>query len=111
MVGWAETAVHDPTCTDAQVLQFRATLWDPKSGSNGKIKARELAPLPGDSASAATAINDGGQAVGISGKCDQAVGRYSALHAVLWNKNGKPSEIPNLGGVTWHTPDGYQCPG
>lgn len=104
VVGWAETPVHDPTCTDAQVLQFRAALWDPKDGSKGKIKARELPPLPGDSASAATAINDLGQAVGISGKCDQAVGRFSALHAVIWEKSGRPSEIPNLGGKTWHTP-------
>jgi len=23
---------------------------------------------------------------------------------VLWEKNGKVTEIPNLGGVTWHTP-------
>ena len=61
-------------------------------------------PFPGDSASAATAINDEGQVVGISGRCDQAVGRFSALHAVLWDKNGKPTEIPNLGGTTWHTP-------
>jgi probable HAF family extracellular repeat protein len=104
VVGWAETPVHDPTCTDAQVLQFRAVLWEPKSGSNGKIKARELPPFNDDAASAATAINDAGQAVGISGKCDQAVGRFSALHAVLWEKNGKVTEIPNLGGVTWHTP-------
>jgi probable HAF family extracellular repeat protein len=104
VVGWAETAVHDSTCVDAQVLQFRAVLWDPKDGANSKIKARELPPLPGDAASAATAINDLGLAVGISGKCDQAVGRFSALHAVLWDKNGKPSEIPNLGGITWHTP-------
>jgi probable HAF family extracellular repeat protein len=104
VVGWAETAVHDGTCVGAQVLQFRAALWDPKDGSNGKIKARELRPLNGDSASAATAINDLGLAVGISGKCDQAVGRFSALHAVLWDKSGKPSEIPNLGGITWHTP-------
>ena len=104
VVGWAETPVHDPTCTDAQVLQFRAALWDPKDGSKGKIKARELPPFPGDSASAATAINDAGQAVGISGKCDQAVGRFSALHAVLWDENGKVTEIPNLGGTTWHTP-------
>jgi len=104
IVGWAETPVHDPTCTDKQVLQFRAVLWEPKAGSTGKIKTRELPPLPGDSASAATAINDNGQAVGISGDCDQAVGRFSARHAVLWDRNGKPSEIPNLGGVTWHTP-------
>ena len=104
IVGWAETPVHDPTCTDAQVLQFRAVKWEPKSGSNGKIKTRELPPFPGDSTSAATAINDNGQVVGISGKCDQAVGRFSALHAMLWDKNGNVTEIPNLGGVTWHTP-------
>ncbi len=104
IVGWAETPVHDPTCVDAQVLQFRAVIWDPKNGSNGKIKTRELPPFPGDSASAATAINDGGQVVGISGDCDQAVGRFSARHALLWDKNGKPTEIPDLGGTTWHTP-------
>ena len=106
VVGWAETPVHDPTCdpTTAQQLQFRAVLWDPKDGSNGKVKARELSPFPGDSTSAATAINDNGQAVGISGDCDQAVGRYSARHAVLWDKNGKVIEIPNLGGTSWHTP-------
>jgi probable HAF family extracellular repeat protein len=106
VVGWAETPVHDGTCSQlsAQKLQFRAVLWDPKDGSNGKIKARELSPFPGDSTSAATAINDKGQVVGISGDCDQAVGRYSARHAVLWDNNGKPVEIPNLGGTSWHTP-------
>ncbi len=104
IVGWAETPVHDPTCLDAQVLQFRAVVWEPKHGRYGKIKTRELRPFPGDSASAATAINDRHQAVGISGDCDQAVGRFSARHAVLWSNNGKPTEIPNLGGTTWHTP-------
>jgi probable HAF family extracellular repeat protein len=106
VVGWSETTVHDPTCspTAAQVLQFRATIWDPKDGSNGKIKTRELRPFTGDSTSAATAINDQRQVVGISGDCDQAVGRYSARHAVLWEKNGKVTEIPNLGGTSWHTP-------
>lgn len=103
VVGWAETAVHDPTCspTDGQVLQFQAAIWEPKK--NG-VKTRVLRPLSGDSASAATAINDEGQVVGISGACDQAVGRFSAIHAVRWDKNGKASEIPNLGGITWHTP-------
>ena len=104
IVGWAETDVHDPTCVDAQVLGFRGVIWDPKSGSNGKIKTRELRPFAGDAASAATAINDDGVAVGISGDCDQAVGRFSARHAVLWGKNHKPVEIPNLGGTAWHTP-------
>jgi probable HAF family extracellular repeat protein len=104
VVGWAETPAQDPTCVDAQVLRFHAVLWEPKSGSNDKLKARELHPFPGDVASAATAINDEGQVVGISGRCDQSVGRFSALHAVLWDKNGAPTEIPNLGGKTWHTP-------
>jgi probable HAF family extracellular repeat protein len=106
VVGWAETAVDDPTCSDnsAQVLQFRAVLWDPKDGGSGKIKARQLRPLGGDSTSAATAINDNGQVVGISGDCDQAVGRFSARHAVLWEKNGQVREIPNLGGKSWNTP-------
>jgi probable HAF family extracellular repeat protein len=101
VVGWAETSASDPTCLSPQVLRFRAVVWEPKKNT---IKTRELSPFPGDSTSAATAINDRGQAVGISGDCDQAVGRFSARHAVLWSKNGKVTEIPNLGGVTWHTP-------
>lgn len=103
IVGWAETPVHDPTCdpTTKQVLQFRAALYELKKGA---ISVRQLRPLPGDSTSAATAINEAGQAVGISGPCDQAVGRYSAIHSVMWDKSGQVREIPHLGGVTWHTP-------
>jgi probable HAF family extracellular repeat protein len=104
IVGWGETAVHDGTCVDKQVLGFRAAVWEPKPGSKGRIKARELEPWPGDSASAATAINDAGQAVGISGRCDQAVGRFSALRAIRWEQNGKPDTLPTLGGHAWHTP-------
>ncbi len=104
VVGWAETAVQDSTCVDAQVLQFRAVVWDPKDGSNGKVKTRALRPFGDASTSAATAINDVGQVVGIAGDCDQGVGRFSARHAVLWEKHGKATEIPNLGGTTWHTP-------
>jgi probable HAF family extracellular repeat protein len=106
VVGWAETAVHDPTCDDQskQVLQFRAVRWELNEGSRGKIKTRQLRPFGNDSTSAATAINDRGQAVGISGDCDQAVGRFSARHAVLWERDGRLKEIPNLGGKTWHTP-------
>ena len=100
VVGWAETALHDPTCdvTTSQVLQFRAVLWEPRNGVT-----RELPPFPGDSTSAATAINEQGQVVGISGECDQAVGRRSAIRAVLWD-HGSVSELPNLGGDFWHTP-------
>jgi len=97
-VGWAETEVHDPTCTGVQVLQFHGALWDPRRGT---VKA--LRPFPGDSSAAATGINARGQVVGISGDCDQAVGRFSARRAVLW-EGDRVIEIPNLGGTTWHTP-------
>ena len=72
VVGWAETPVHDPTCVAPQVLQFRAVVWEPRKGTT-----RELPPLRGDSTSAATAIDESGRVVGISGDCDQAVGRFS----------------------------------
>jgi probable HAF family extracellular repeat protein len=98
IVGWAENGVQDPTCNTAlQTLQFRAVIWE----KDGTMK--ELPPLPGDSTSAATAINDLGQVVGISGACGIAVGGVSAAHSVLW-QNGVPTEIPNLGGHTWNTP-------
>jgi probable HAF family extracellular repeat protein len=97
VVGWAENTVHDPTCNPPQVLQFRAVIWGPR----GRI--RELPPLPGDTVTAATAINDRGQVVGISGICDNAVGRFSARHAVRW-VHGRVTDIGNLGGSAWHTP-------
>jgi probable HAF family extracellular repeat protein len=97
-VGWAENTVHDPTCVAPQLLQFRAVIWGPAPG-----EIRELPPLPGDTASAATALNDRGQVVGISGICDRAVGRFSAIHDVLW-QNGKPIDLGSLGGVAWNTP-------
>jgi probable HAF family extracellular repeat protein len=97
VVGWAENGVHDPTCVAPQVLQFIAVIWGP----NGEMQ--ELPPLPGDSTSAATAINDKGQVVGISGACGIAVGGVSAAHAVLW-ENGVPTDIGNLGGHSWNTP-------
>lgn len=98
VVGWAETKVHDPTCNSPQVLQFRAAIWNSRTRS-----MRQLRPLRGDSTSAATAINASGQVVGISGKCDVAVGEFSAQHAVLW-EDGRPQRIETLGGVSWNTP-------
>lgn len=98
VVGWAETAQRDPTCVGAQQLGFQAVLWEPL-----RNRMHRLRPYPGHSASAATAINERGQAVGISGDCDQAVGRFTARRAVLW-QGGRVTEIPNLGGTSWHTP-------
>ncbi len=99
VVGWAENTVHDPSCNTPQVLQFRAVRWDTRHGD----RVLELPPLPGDTASAATAINDQGQVVGISGICADAVGGYSAAHAVLWEQ-GTPVDLGDLGGPAWNTP-------
>jgi probable HAF family extracellular repeat protein len=97
-VGWAENTVHDPTCNAPQVLQFRGAVWGP-----GQEQMEELPPLPGDSTTAATAINDRGQIAGISGICGNAVGEYSAAHAVLWDR-GRVFDLGGLGGVAWNTP-------
>jgi probable HAF family extracellular repeat protein len=98
IVGWAETRRHDSTCTSPQVLGFEAVVYD---SSNGKI--RELRPYGRDRDGAATEINDRGQVVGISGKCDQAVGRFTARHAIMWDR-GKIVNLGSLGGVAWNTP-------
>lgn len=98
IVGWAENTVRDPTCTPPQIFQFRAVVW----GANGN-QIQELPLLPGDTSSAATAINDKGQVVGISGTCDDAIGGATAAHAVVWN-SGVVTEIPNFGGKEFNTP-------
>jgi len=98
IVGWAENTVRDPTCVAPQVLQFRAVIWRLE-----RRQIQELPPLPGDTSTAATAINDKGQVVGISGTCDQAVGRHTARHAVIW-EDGAVTDIGNIGGETWNTP-------
>jgi probable HAF family extracellular repeat protein len=99
-VGWAENDVHDPTCVSPQVLQFRPAIWT--LGPPDEIQ--DLPLITGDSSGAATAINDNGQIVGISGICDQAVGRHTAKHAVLW-ENGTVTDIyPNAPAPWWNTP-------
>jgi len=100
VVGWAENGVHDPTCCCTQVLQFRPAMWT--LGPPDQIHG--LPVFPGDTSGAATAINDNGQIVGISGICDQAVGRHTAKHAVLW-ENGTVTDIyPNAPAPWWNTP-------
>lgn len=100
VVGWAETPCHDPSCVPPQVLQFLPAIWDTKHGN----QVSDLPLLPGDTSGAATGINEQGQIVGISGSCDQSVGRYTAKHAVLWDKKGKVTDLGNLGAHLWNTP-------
>src|SRR6266478_5489659 len=100
VVGWAENDFQDPACVSPQVLQFRPAVWT--LGPPDQVQ--ELPLIPGDSSGAATAINDNGQIVGISGICDQAVGRHTAKHAVLW-ENGTVTDIyPNAPAPWWNTP-------
>ena len=98
IVGWAETPRHDSTCTSPQVLGFEAVVYD-----ISKRKISELPPYGRDKDGAATEINDRDQVVGISGKCDQAVGRFTAHHAVMWDR-GRIVNLGTLGGVAWNTP-------
>jgi probable HAF family extracellular repeat protein len=107
VVGWAENGTHDPTCVaPSHVLQFEAVIWEPDS--NRTIRA--LPPFGNDPDGAATAINDNGQVVGISGICDQQVGRFSARHAVMWER-GVPKSLGSLGGIAWNTPTAINAAG
>ncbi len=106
ITGWAETSTLDPSCEGAgpgksgQVLQFLPVIYGP-----GDDVIQALPLIAGDSSGAATAINDRGQAVGISGSCDQAVGRRTAAHAVLWDE-GTVTDIGAgvLPAPFWNTP-------
>ena len=107
-VRWSDgrrMAFMTPTCcTDGptchQVLQFLPAVWD--LGPPDQIQ--DLPLFPDDTSGAATAINDNGQIVGISGICDQAVGRHTAKHAVLW-ENGTVTDIyPDAPAPWWNTP-------
>lgn len=99
VVGWGETTVHDSTCVLPQQLQFLATIWEPRRGD-----VRSLPPIYNDPDSAATAINNRGQVVGISGICENAVGDQSATHPVLWETDGSIVDLKGLGGNAWNTP-------
>ena len=99
-VGWAENDIHDSTCVSPQVLQFRPAMWT--LGPPDQIQ--DLPLIPSDTSGAATAINDNGQIVGISGICDQAIGRHTAKHAVLWENGGVTDIYPDAPAPWWNTP-------
>jgi probable HAF family extracellular repeat protein len=110
IVGWAENTTHDPTCDQYtnthQVLQFEAVMWVRGSDDDAAkgYRAIELPPYPGDLDGAATAINQFGQVVGISGICDAAVGGGTAEHMIVWDHGKIARELPTLGGAFWNTP-------
>ena len=99
VVGWSETDTAGTDCDAPQVFDFKPVVWGPE-----RDRVRALPLLPGDRSGAATALNDRGQVVGISGECDQAEGRHTAKHAVLW-ENGRVIDIgEDLPAAWWNTP-------
>jgi hypothetical protein len=80
VVGQAENIVHDPTCLPPQVLQFKPAIWE-------KGEVNELPTLAGYPNGLAQAINDNGQAVGVSVDCS-----FSAGFGLLW-RHGKFTDL------------------
>jgi probable HAF family extracellular repeat protein len=68
------------------VQRFEAVIWE-----NGRI--RQLPTYPGDTVGTAHAINDNGQATGLSGNC-----ALTLLHALLWD-HGRAIYLGTLGGA------------
>lgn len=86
ITGFAENGSVDSTCPPG-ATNNRITL--PVLWEKGKVQ-----PLPRvgrDPDGEANGLNDQGQAIGYSGTCT------AALHAVLWDKNGTASPLPDLG--------------
>jgi uncharacterized membrane protein len=95
--GVAETAVSDPSCASklpGQKLQYRAVIWGPD--------LRSVKPLPllgTDTVSVGLWMNDNGQVVGASGACSNTQPPPIAYgsHAILWEADGRPVDLGNLG--------------
>src|ERR1700730_10687102 len=95
VVGFSENGTLDSTCsTPFQKLRFEPVIW----GRDGEIQ--QLPLHKGDTVGFAWGINDNGQVVGSSGLCSNIslppvnpVGQ----HAVLWDKDGSPTDLGNLG--------------
>lgn len=98
IVGVAETNVTDPNCAAPQVLDFEATVWQPRTH-----RPRALPTLTGDTVGVATAINDRGDIVGGSGPTCATLTPALAVHPLLW-KDGSPILLPTLGGTMNNVP-------
>jgi probable HAF family extracellular repeat protein len=97
VIGFSENGTYDSTCAvPFQVLRFEAVKWSPE----GKIQ--RLSPVKGDTVAFGFGINDNGEAVGSSGLCSNTtlppVGP-SGLHAVLWERDGSPTDLGSLSGA------------
>jgi len=91
--GAAEILTADTSCQTPHqnVLQARPVTW-------GDGEVQELPTYPGDSNGTVIALNDRGQAIGISGDCTY---EYYSRHALLWDR-GTVTDLGNLGGSFGH---------
>ena len=97
--GAAENAHMDAACVAPQVLDFEPVIWGP-GPVWGASPIQKLGLLDGDTVGMATWINDRGEAVGTSGTCANTaiLSEIAGPHAVLWEANGSPTDLGNLGG-------------
>ncbi len=95
IAGLAQTAARDASCPAPLFHDYEAVVWGPAPG-----QIRELRPLPGDTVGVAFWINDRGQVAGTSGTCANTLpnGVIVGPHAVLWDSDGTPIDLGNLGG-------------
>lgn len=91
IAGLAETSTQDADCS---VHQFKPVIW--KDGEP------HVLTTPGDLYGVAAYINERGQVVGASGSCasfnPNTLLYLNEIHALLWETNGRPHELPSLGG-------------
>jgi probable HAF family extracellular repeat protein len=78
-----------------QYYQFKPVLWRDHT-------VEQLPTVGGDPVGSAFAINDRGQVAGMTGTCGAfnfLLGYFiNPLHAVLWEKDGRPIDLKSLGG-------------
>jgi hypothetical protein len=86
---------QNPAASLNQYYQYKPVLWRDHA-------VEELASVGGDPVGTALAINNHGEAAGMTGTCGPlnfVLGYYmNPLHAVLWEKDGTPTDLGSLGG-------------
>jgi probable HAF family extracellular repeat protein len=103
VTGAAENTTFETSCSDyaPTLAQFQRYQFKPVVWRRGGVT--ELATVPGDGVGTGLAINNKGQVAGSSGDCSvfnvQFLIPIHPLHALFWEEDGTPIEIPSFGGI------------